>query len=471
MTVHINLLISCLRQFMGNDQIVDSHEINYIKYSTEQRGNFASNPAYVIFPKNTAELAKIITHCNDFEVGVVPQGGNSGLVGGSVAGVSEIIINSKLMNSIVVNPSNLSCEVGAGAILADVKAECNKHNLFFPLTLPSQHKCTIGGNIATNAGGINVLKYGSTKDNILGIEAVLPNGDIYSDLNTLRKRNIGSDFKHLLIGSEGLMGFVSKATMKLFPKPKKSIHILLSIASINNLHAMFQAFYQEFYPYLSAFEIFNSYSLHLAQKYYPSNFFPIKRLDNHWYVLATLDLYNDSIDFSNTITNQINQVISNNKFSDNYYITENDKIWDTRLCMSDAQKQEGFNIKHDISVPIDKIIAFIQETEVILAEKYNNKLILVIFGHMGDGNLHYNISLKDGDNINDLRVMQNEIRAIVIKQAIKFNGTFSAEHGVGQIYTEQLKEYYYNNQYFYLKKLKHILDPKNIFNRNKVIVN
>jgi FAD/FMN-containing dehydrogenase len=453
-----------LAEFLSADQILKPDNINIKPFIIEKRGNFTSNPCAVILPYDTKQASQIVKSCIKHNIKIVPQGGNSGLTGGCVANHHQIILSSKLMNKIIeVNPTNFSMEVESGVVLEDIHHRASQHNLLFPLDLASKKYCTIGGNIATNAGGINVLKYGNTKDLILGLEAILPNGEIYSDLNLLRKRNMGSDFKSLFCASEGLIGFITKANIKLFIPPLSSMNVCFGCNEIKKIEEIFLDIKRLYSESLSSYEILNKNSMDLVEDYKVNLNIPIAN-NNHWYAMFSIESMNnkDSI-FNLEMEKQIKELFKNHGLN-NYFISQNKDMWELRYNLPDSQKQLGTSLKHDISLPLDKIIVILEELTNKLITQYPH-IIPTIFGHFGDGNIHYNISSK---NEVELKLQKQAIKDIIIEEILKNNGTFSAEHGIGLLHKTEFKNYYFNNQYNGLKLIKNMLDKHNIFNDDKI---
>ncbi|MFL1780436.1 FAD-binding oxidoreductase [Candidatus Hepatincolaceae symbiont of Richtersius coronifer] len=456
------------------------------EFLKEQRGNFNSQCLAVVMPNSTIEAAQIVSLCNQYEVAMVPQGGNTGLVGGSVAQENQIILSSRNLSKILaIDPKNHSLIAQSGVVLQDLQTYAKNHNLFFPLQLPSQKWCTIGGNFATNAGGTNVIKYGLTRDLALGIEVVLPNGHIYSDLNILRKRNIGPELKHLFIGGEGSLGFITAVACKLFPCVPRKIHILAGLTDSSHLDEVFVKLYDKFFSFISAYEIFNQNAVDMVLNNCKDIYFPLNQKltkhDKSWYILITLDLPVKDQDFFNYIFALVNANLKDNKNLNDYIISEEEKIWDLRYNIPQAQNLSGPSLKHDISLPISKINHFLKNMLDQLQLHYPGQLKPVVFGHMGDGNLHFNISQASNNNLasNNLKQelilphtnfknLKSEIKKVIIEHTMALNGTFSAEHGIGLIHKIEM-ENLYKEQVQSIKMLKELFDPNNLFNPNKII--
>ncbi|MGV3278839.1 FAD-binding oxidoreductase [Rickettsiales bacterium LUAb2] len=462
---NLNTLKQHLKDILTNEQII-SDEFAKKVFTKDKRGNFNSSCAFVVLPNNVDEVSAVVKLCNKFKVSIVPQSGNTGLVGGSVAKNDQIILNLQNLSNIRnIDPINQTITLEAGITLDSAITAAKKYNLLFPLDLPSRANAKIGGNLGSNAGGLNTIKYGTVKSFTLGLEVVLADGTIVSDLNSLTKRNIGPDYKNLFIGSEGTLGIITAACFKLFPTPKNQAHILFSSQSIEDIITTYLSFKTNFHSQISAFEVINNLAVNISLNQYKS-FFPLNT-KSPWYGLISLDFYNDIS--KDLITNELERYLTKLKLVNNFYLEINTKkIWDFRDLMSDAQKQQAPSLKHDVAVPLSNMAQFIKDA---ITAVYNVNSILrpVIFGHIGDQSLHFNFTiddLKDSKILNDLKPT---IKDTIVKIVMEYNGSFSAEHGIGLINIKELEKYYFNNQVYMIKLLKKMLDPTNIFNPHKVI--
>ncbi|UQY80843.1 putative FAD-linked oxidoreductase [Candidatus Hepatincola sp. Av] len=455
---------SFLSNFLENQQILLPQNPNFQELATEKRGNFSSNPSIIVLPKSVEEVAKIITYCYSHDIPIIPQSGNTGLVGGAVAQKEQVILNSKYLNKLLdFNETNRSFTCQSGVTLWQAQTYARQHNLMFPLSLPSEKTCTIGGNLATNAGGIHVLKYGNMRDLTLGLEVVLPNGNIISDLHVLRKRNIGSDFKHLFIGAEGILGFICAASLKLFPKPYRRLHTLVAIENIPDSIALFTAIQNKLASNLCAFEIFNQNAVKITLKYNPKILFPLPT-NTAWYVLMSFEIYDSSPTFLQYLKTTVQKILKTNK----YYTSQDDNIWDLRFAIPESQSAYGISLKHDISLPLSSLAIFIEENLKTLNQLYPNQILPIIFGHLGDGNLHFNLSAVNNATI-DLKEQKAKIKNLLVNSVMNYQGSFCAEHGVGLVHKEEFQHFYKNNQAILMRLLKNTLDTNNIFNPKKIL--
>lgn len=445
-----------------------------VAFHTDERNRYHAAPIAVVLPDSVEQVAQIVKLCAAQlpPVALIAQGGNTGLVGGCavLADTPSILINlSRLNREIKIDALNRTAYVQAGVTLEQVHQAANAHQLIFPLTLASQNAATIGGNLATNAGGTQVLRYGNMRDLCLGLEVVLANGDVWHGLNTLRKNNTGYDLKHLFMGSEGTLGIITAAVLKLFPTPSARQVALIATNDLTQVLAAFAFVQARFDAQLTAFEYISAAALDIvcAQFSTPN---PFGYATAHEYALielsSNLSLADDALD--NTLSELIQQNVIQNAL-----IAQNEQhaidFWRLRERISAAQKRVGKNIKHDISLPISNLIDFSSSTQAALQAAFPG-ILPMIFGHIGDGNLHFNVSMGDAFQ-NDHALMANElaINEIVYAQVANFGGSISAEHGIGLLKRELLAQTKSVVEINLMRAIKQQLDPLNIMNPHKII--
>ena len=432
-------------------------------HETDWRNKYHGKSLFVIFPKNTNDVKTIVKLCSKHNIKIVPQGGNTSTCGASVPinnnNISQIIVNLSKMNKIIeVDTENNSITVEAGCTLQQVINESQKHNLYFPLKIASQGSCQIGGNISTNAGGIHVMKYGTMRDLTLGLEAILPNGESINQLHKLRKNNTNFDFKQLFIGSEGTLGIITKAVLKLFPVPIDYTTMMIGLDTINHAITILNTLkLQNIYP--SAFEIINDSIQNIYNKYFSDKKIPIT---SKWVIICEIE---SNLNFDAGIIFESLRQISVNL--NNVLLASNEDerqiIWSIRETIPIAEKIHGIALKYDISLPISNIPSFIETNKNNLQFTGLTDNIQ-IFGHLGDGNLHYNIPLP-----NELSLISEiKISEIVYTDLTKLGGSISAEHGIGQLKKEWFKKFYDSTSYKISKSIKELVDPINIFNPGKI---
>lgn len=458
-------LIKSFKENFPNLEILDNKE-QYATYIRDWRGHYCGRVLLVIFPKNNKDIQKIIKHCTLYKISITTQGGNTSLCGGSVPlanHAKQIIINMKNFNkTIKFDYFNKSITLESGCTLKNVQELALKHDLYFPLSIASENVAQIGGLIATNAGGLHVIKYGTMRELILGLEVILPSGKIINQLKVLRKANTNFDLKQLFIGSEGTLGIITKATLKLFPKPKNYVTNLVACNDISQSILLLDYLNKKFN--ICAFEIINKTTQKIYNACNKNKPLPVH---GEWIILFEIEAYND-FNLDNLYV-----ILQNLKINDAIINTNQETrqtLWNFREAIPIAEKQivkdKNFHIiKHDISLPISNINIFIQQANKLLL-KLNKNIKLIIFGHLGDGNLHFNIILKK--NIISCKNIDILVNKIVYNLVKKNNGCFSAEHGIGQLKKRWLRKYYDKNSFILAKAIKKQIDPNNIFNPGKI---
>ena len=436
-------------------------------FVTDWRGRYAGLAQCVVFPANTAEVAAVVKACAAADTPIVPQGGNTSLCGAATADGSgrAVVLSLRRLNGIAtVDPLNNTILVGAGCTLAAVQAAAQAVDRLFPLALASEGTCQIGGNLSTNAGGVQVLRYGNTRDLTLGLEVVLPNGEIWDGLRGLRKDNTGYDLKQLFIGAEGTLGIITAAVLKLFPRPSMQTTCWLNVDSPNaTVHLLNQA-KTAFDAQLTAFELVSETSLALVLKNIPDTKRPAGL--SPWYVLAEFsDTSSYALEF------WLHARLESGEISDAVLAqseTQSAQLWRLRESISEAQKIEGVSIKHDISVPVSLIPDFLVQADAELEERFPG-IRVVAFGHAGDGNLHYNLSKPDAQDNAAFLAAQPEVNRLVHDIVNSLNGSISAEHGIGQLKRDELLRYKSPVEIELMRSIKRAVDPRGLMNPGKII--
>ncbi|MDZ4868907.1 MAG: FAD-binding oxidoreductase, partial [Alphaproteobacteria bacterium] len=401
---------------------------------------------------------------------IVPQGGNTGLVGGQIpsADGSQVILSLRRLAQIRdVDVAANTMTVDAGAVLAEVQAEAQAAERLFPLSLASEGSATIGGLISTNAGGTGVLAYGNMRELVLGIEAVLPDGSLWNGLGGLRKDNTGYDLKQLFIGGEGTLGVVTAATLKLFPRPAV---IETAIVAVRDVEAAVRllAFAQGHAGTVTAFELMPRVGLEFVLRHVPGVRDPLEQA-YPWYVLIDVSL--KVADAAGAIESLLSDAASDGLIVDGVVAqsgAQRAAFWKLREALSEAQKPEGGSLKHDVSVPISSIPRFIDEaSRAVIAAVPDARP--VPFGHLGDGNIHFNISQPAGRDKAAFLSRMDEVARVVHDMVHAFEGSISAEHGIGQAKVDEITRYKSPAALAAMRAVKRALDPKGIMNPGKVV--
>ena len=465
----LNSEINKFRKIVGNKNVItDKNDMQ--KYLKEWRGVYTGVAGAIVKPKSTEEVSNILKFAYRKNISCIPQGGNTGLVGGQIPfNKDHIVISLERLNKIrEINPTDQSVTVEAGLILSDLQKKCDENNLIFPLSLASEGSCSLGGNIASNAGGVAVLYYGNTRELVMGLEVVLSDGSIINNLKTLIKDNTGYSIKDLFIGSEGTLGVITAATLKVFPKPKNTYTALLSVDSPKQSIEILNYIRNNLSIPLTAFELMNNFSIELVNKHMDKASIPIEKFK--WLILVEFSSIEVSKNEKDKIENLLNEILHQNLAKD-IFISQSSKqakdMWYIRESISEAQKKEGGSIKNDISIPIKDISKFINN-----AEKISKKVIpgsrSVIFGHIGDGNIHFNISQPVKSDRDKFIKNDKKLRKKINDLTIELNGSISAEHGIGLTKKADLKKYMKKDVELF-KLIKKSFDPKNIMNPGKII--
>jgi len=458
-----------LTLIVGEKNILTEQKV-LTKYNKDWRGFYNNKSLCVVFPINTKTLKEIVIFCFENDIKIVPQGGNTSLTGASVPTYKsqEIIINFSKMNKILeIDKSNLTVLVEAGLILDNLKENLDKEGLYFPINLSSSGSCMIGGNVATNAGGINALKYGTMKDNLIGIEMITGNGTLLSDLSKMKKNNTGYDLKSIVSSSEGTLGMISKALLKIYPKPTDSFTFFVAYENLNLCIESFKQIRNIYYDKLESAELIPNYSFEVCLKnnFINKHFFKTK---NPWYVMYRLNLYENKLNFQNIFEKNYHVL---DKFIKDILIPnsieQENKIWKFRDDLVEAYKMEGKVVTNDISIPLDKIDIFFK-TAASHLNKIPMKIKLHPFGHLGDNNIHFNMVLPNIEDLNSYIKIRDEIYIYINDLVQSYGGSFSAEHGIGQIKKDSLLKYKTSTEIEIMKNIKKIFDPKNILNDGKI---
>jgi glycolate oxidase subunit GlcD len=461
--------INKFKKIVGNKNVI-TDEKDMGKYLKEWRGIYTGVAGAIVKPKSTREVSNIIKYSYEKNISCIPQGGNTGLVGGQIPfSKNHIVISLERLSKIrEINNINQSITVEAGLILSNLQKICEENNLLFPLSLASEGSCSVGGNIATNAGGVAVLHYGNTRELVMGLEIVLPNGSVVNNLKTLIKDNTGYSLKDLFIGSEGTLGVITAATLKVFPKPKRKYTALIAIDTPKESIKILNYIKNNFSIPLTAFELMNNFSIELVKKHMNDILIPFENFK--WLILIEFSSVEDSQDEKDKIENILNKILNENLVKDIFIaqsLKQTKNMWNIRESISEAQKKEGGSIKNDISIPIKDISKFIRNAIKISKEVIPGSRC-VVFGHIGDGNIHFNISQPEKADKDKFLKKEKALRKEIINLTLDLKGSISAEHGIGLTRKADLKKYMKKDVEVF-KSIKKSFDPKNIMNPGKVI--
>ncbi|MCF6216593.1 MAG: FAD-binding oxidoreductase [Emcibacter sp.] len=460
-----------LKKILGSEGWIDD-QTDMPSFLREPRDKYQGNTPLILMPDSTEKTAEIVRYCAQNKIPLVPQGGNSGLVGGAIP-TGEILLSLKRLKAIRQQDArNLTITVEAGCILSHIQELAQEMNCLFPLSLAAEGSCMIGGNISTNAGGVNVLHYGNMRNLVLGLEVVLPNGETWHGLGGLRKDNTGYDLKQLFIGAEGSLGIITAATLKLSPHPHEKQTAFVAVPDPDAAVNLLSIARNISGDCLTAFEIIPRLGIDMVTDNIPGSRDPMTQTYD-WYILleGTSSLSRDLLDLEAVMERILSTGLDDGLILDGVIaknITESNNLWQLRENLSEAQKFEGGSIKHDISVPISAIPAFLIEAGMAVETSIPGARP-VPFGHLGDGNLHYNISQPKHMARQAFLDQWESLNQSVHDVVDKFNGSFSAEHGIGRMKTDDMLRYKSKVEMAMMTKIKHTLDPHNIMNPGVIV--
>lgn len=442
-----------------------------LPYLREWRDKYEGRSALVLRPASTDEVSRILRLAHELNLAVVPQAGNTGLVGGQIPHRGEIVVSVARLNRVRhVDPAGTSMTVEAGLTLAEVQAAAEKAGRLFPLSLPSEGSCRIGGNLGTNAGGIGVLAYGNTRQLVLGLEVVLADGRVWNGLKALKKDNTGYDLKDLFVGSEGTLGIITAAVLKLFPPPAEKITAFVSMPKLENALELFSIASDDAGPALTAFEFIHRYPLDIVLRNMPGTRDPFPT-QYPWYVLLEVSGLKADGAAQTIMERVLEQAAERGLIVDATIassLTQARDFWRLREAVSEAQKGEGGVIKHDISVAVSRIPEFVHKANV-LVERLCPGARPIALGHFGDGNVHYNVAQPLNMAKEEFLVRWDEIMEAVHRLAADMDGSISAEHGIGYMKRDELARFKSEVELDLMRRIKAALDPKSILNPGKVV--
>jgi FAD/FMN-containing dehydrogenase len=469
----MNGLIDSLRQICGEAHVLSGGGLT--AYERDWRGREHGKALCVVRPAHTKEVSAVVKACAAVGVAMVPQGGNTGLVMGSTPDTSgqEVVISLLRMNKVRhIDIANATLTAEAGCILQHLQQTADQSGFLLALSLASEGSCTLGGNLASNAGGTQVLRYGNTRDLCLGLEVVTAQGDVWSGLSGLRKDNTGYDLRHLFIGSEGTLGIITAATMKLFPKPAAQRTAWAAVPSVETALDLLGLAQQQLGAGLTGFEMMSQAALGLVARHFPALKVPFWQEAPYCVLLELSDTESES-HAEQRLEQLLGIALDKNVASEVVIaqsLSQSRELWQVRESISSAQAAEGLNIKHDISLPVSAIPAFVKQTDTALANALPG-LRIVNFGHLGDGNLHYNIQCPEGaDAAHFLKTNEPQVNDMVYDAVMSFGGSVSAEHGIGRLKVESLPHYKDPVALQLMRNIKQALDPQKLMNPGRVLM-
>lgn len=468
----MNPLISQLQAAVGAAHVLVEGDLS--AYERDWRRRSQGKALAVVRPGTTQEVAAVVRACAAAGTAIVPQGGNTGMVVGSTPDMSgtQVVLSLTRLNRVrALDAGNLTMTVEAGCVLQSLQDHAEAAGFLFPLSLAAEGSCTIGGNLGTNAGGTQVVRYGNARELCLGLEVVTSQGEVWDGLSGLRKDNTGYDLRNLFIGSEGTLGVITAATMKLYPLPAASLTAWAAVPSMEAAVTLLGLAHKHLGASLTGFEVMGQFALRLVGRHMPQLRVPFLGESPYGVLLENSD--QESEPHARAQFEKLLEAALEDGCATDAVVAENiaqaRTLWHVRESIPLAQAQEGLNIKHDISIPVSRIPAFCAETDALLQREIAG-VRLVNFGHLGDGNLHYNVQAPEGGDMQAfLREQEERVNALVYDQVKRFGGSISAEHGIGTLKAHKLPQYKSPVALEMMRAIKKALDPQGIMNPGKVL--
>jgi FAD/FMN-containing dehydrogenase len=465
-------LVEALKEKLGPQGVLESPEA-MAPYLVDWRGIYRGSAVCIARPATTAETAAVVTAAIGAGVAIVPQGGNTGLTGGGtpLAQGPSLLLSLERMNRLrAVDPANYSLSAEAGCILRRVQEAAEAVDRLFPLSLAAEGSCQIGGNLSTNAGGITVLRYGNMRDLVLGVEVVLPDGRIWDGLRALRKDNTGYDLKQLFIGAEGTLGVITAAVLKLFPRPRQRVTAFAGARDLEAAVRLFARLCEASGDALTSFEWIPRSMLELACAHVPGSFDPFAAAHDHYFLIELAG--GGAPGTQRTIAETVLAGALEDGLLWDATIAESEtqakRLWFLREAIVEAQKPAGASIKHDVAVPVAAVPDFIAEASAAVETALPGTRVLA-FGHLGDGNIHFNLgqpkAMAGSDFLAHIGMMNRLVHDVVARHG----GSISAEHGLGQLRREEVLRYKPPIEMELMRRIKAALDPKGLMNPGKVL--
>jgi len=439
----------------------------------DHRALYRGHALAVVAPADTAAVARVVAYCNEQRIGVVPQGGNTSYCGGATpdASSSQVLLSLARLNQVrAVDSTNYTMIAEAGCLLANLQAAAAEVDRYLPLSLGSEGSCMLGGNLSTNAGGLNVIRYGMARELVLGLEVVLADGRVMETLTGLRKDNTGYDVKSLFLGAEGTLGIITAACLKLYPALRSRATAFVAVRDPEAAVSLLGALRNASGDTVSSFELIPRIAVELTLRHIPGVAEPLDT-QAEWYALCELSTSRADEPLDAVLEKTLGEALEAGwvlNASVAMSERERDMFWRLRESIPEAQRKDGVSLKHDISVPVSQVPRFI-EVAGGWVEKNIPQGVLVAYGHLGDGNLHFNINQKTGTQVFQLQAVEQKARRAIHDLVREFGGSFSAEHGIGQLKVFELERYANPVELDVMRMLKKALDPNGIMNPGKVV--
>lgn len=464
--------LSALVEILGQDGVLTGGT-DVAPFLVDHRQLYRGRALAIVLPRSVAQISRLARFCNERRIGVVPHGGNTGYCGGAVPDESgrQIVLSMRKLNRIrSIDPLNYSLVAEAGCILADVQRAADCAERFFPLSLGAEGTCQIGGNLATNAGGLNVLRYGMIRDLVLGLEVVLADGRVLSVLSALRKDNTGYDLKSLFLGAEGTLGIITAASLKLFPKNRASATAFAAVLDVRAAVDLLARLRETSADRVSSFELISRIGIDLTTRHVPGVNDPLEH-PYRWYVLCELTSARAADPLEEMLEEALAGALQAGLILDAVLARserERAALWKLRETIPEAQRMDGTSLKHDVSVPITALPDFVEQASGWVETNVPDGR-LVVYGHVGDGNLHFNLNQAPGADRDIFLAREPGIKRAIHDLVHQFGGSFSAEHGIGRLKVDELERYASAVELDLMQSIKKALDPNGVLNPGKVL--
>jgi len=466
-------LVARLREIVGSAHVLTDGD-DTAPFLTDWRGRYTGSALAVVRPDATAQVAAVVAACSAAGAPIVPQGGNTGLVGGGTPDASgrAVLLSLTRMNRVrEIDTANDTITVEAGCILQAVQEAARERGRLFPLSLAAEGSATIGGNLSSNAGGTQVLRYGNARDLVLGLEVVLAGGEVWHGLRGLRKDNTGYDLKQLFVGAEGTLGVITAATLKLFALPRAQLTALAAVTSLPAAVTLLDRARAAAGSTLTGFEVMSAECLRRVARELPQVRLPLAPSAAPWFALLELSDHEDEAHAADMLERLLAAAFDAGEASDAVIarsIAEARALWRIRESIPEAQAKAGGNVKHDIALPVSRLADFVAATDAALRARFA-WIQPVVFGHLGDGNLHYNMAVQDGSDVAVAFAHEAGINRLVHDAVAAAGGSISAEHGLGQMKREEIRRYKSEVELRLMRAIKQALDPHDLMNPGKLL--
>ena len=461
--------LQALRDVVGPHAFLDA-AADVEPFVVEERGLWRGTCAAVVKPGSTGEVSRIVELCAAAGVPIVPQGGNTGLLGGGVPRGGIVVSLSRMNRIRNVDSLNQTLTADAGCVLADIQRVAEEAGCFFPLSLGAEGTCQIGGNLSTNAGGVNVLRYGNAREQVLGLEVVLPDGRVWDGLRGLRKDNTGYDLKQIFIGAEGTLGIITAAVLKLFPKAKVTETVMAAVADTRSALTLFALVREVCGDSLTAFELIPRIALDFGIRHIPAVADPMAEPHDVYALIEVTSARQDD-SLRTGLEDVLSKALEDGILEDAVFAESESRrqdLWRIRETIPESQKNEGGSIKHDVAVPVSRVAEFVDRATALVEAALPGCRVLA-FGHVGDGNIHFNISQPPKIDEQEFMKEWFKINRLTHDLAMEMEGSFSAEHGIGVLKREDLRRYKSPLEVELMERLKSALDPEYLLNPGKIL--